>query len=82
MSSYKEQHKTKRCVMKKNGKYEFGKGQKKAANTDVFYLDLKGVDTETGIQMLMDFCDNLAAKYGHYHVVVDGGEGQQLHLVK
>ena len=68
--------------MKKNAKYEFGKGQKKVANTDVFYLDLRGVDEATGIQMLMDFCDNLAAKYGHYHVVVDGGEGQQLHLVK
>lgn len=68
--------------MKKNNKYEFGKGQKKVANTDVFYLDLRGYDTETGLQVLMDFCDNLAAKYGHYHVIVDGGEGEQLHLVK
>lgn len=69
--------------MKQNKKnYKFGKGQKKVANTDVFYLDLKGVNTETGIQMIMDYCDALGAKYGHYHVVVDDGEGQQMHLVK
>ncbi len=68
--------------MKNNKKnYEFGKFAKNT-NTEVFHLDLRGVDTETGIQMIMDFCDNLAAKYGHYHVIVDGGEGEQLHLVK
>lgn len=66
--------------MKKTNKtYQFGK---KVQNTDVFHLDLRNVNSETGIKMIMDFCDNLAAKYGHYHVIVDGGEGQQLHLVK
>lgn len=71
--------------MKKNNKknYVFGQFAKNTnTNTNTFHLDLRSVDSETGIQMIMDYCDALAAKYGHYHVVVDGGEGQQVHLVK
>lgn len=68
--------------MKKTNKkaYQFGK---KVQNTDVFHLDLRNVtDPKEGIQRIMDFCDMLGAKYGHFHVVVDGGEGQQLHFVR
>lgn len=68
--------------MKKNAKYEFGKGQNKVVNTNVFYLDLRGFDSTTATQMIMDYCDALAAKYGHYHVIAQGYDGEQLHLVK
>ena len=69
--------------MKQNKKnYKFGQ-MKKAVNNgrDIFHLNLKGVDTETGLKMIMNYCDALGAKYGHYHVVVDDGK-QQMHLVK